>query len=157
MYIYQSKLPPGAVPLCFVIYADKTKLSSFGSKKGYPVFARIANLPKDLRNGRGYTGGRLVGWLPVVSAYSSIALRRNPFSTPDCFFVCFQIEEDPEFTGKTDYVNFKRVVWHNSFLKFLESIKQLSWNGFWKKCADREAPRHIFPLIFVLSADYEEQ
>lgn len=33
----QSKLPAGAVPLCIVFYADKSKLSSFGTAKGYPV------------------------------------------------------------------------------------------------------------------------
>lgn len=36
---------------------------------GYPVFARLANLPEPFRNSRGYAGGRLVGWLPIVSIY----------------------------------------------------------------------------------------
>ena len=54
-----------------IVYADKSKLSSFGTKKGYPVIARCANLPVELRNGIGLGGGRVVGWLPVVccSAY----------------------------------------------------------------------------------------
>jgi len=30
-------------PLCYIIYADKPKLSSFGSKMGYPVIAKLAN------------------------------------------------------------------------------------------------------------------
>lgn len=67
--MFQSELPPGASPLFIVLYADKTELSSFGTKKAYPVFAKIANLPKELRNSRGYAGARLVGWLPVVSSY----------------------------------------------------------------------------------------
>ena len=69
-YKWQSVLPPGGKPFGFIIYADKTKLSSFGSTMGYPVFARLANLPESFRNSRGYAGGRLVGWLPIVCVYS---------------------------------------------------------------------------------------
>jgi hypothetical protein len=65
----KSKLPDGGKPLCFVIYADKTNLSSFGTVKGYPVIARCANLPADIRNGEGVAGGRVVGWLPVVRLF----------------------------------------------------------------------------------------
>ena len=52
--------------LCLELYADKTQLSSFRTEKGYPVMARIANLPVKIRNGEGPGGGRVVGWLPVV-------------------------------------------------------------------------------------------
>ena len=52
--------------LCLELYADKTQLSSFGTEKGYPVMARIANLPVEIRNGEGHGGGRIIGWLPVV-------------------------------------------------------------------------------------------
>jgi Plavaka transposase len=52
--------------LCFILYADKTKLSSFGTAKAYPVVARCANLPTEIRNGNGIGGGRVVGWLPIV-------------------------------------------------------------------------------------------
>ena len=65
----KSKLPEGATPLCLILYADKTQLSSFGTAKGYPVLARCANLPTELRNGAGTSGGRLLGWLPIVSIY----------------------------------------------------------------------------------------
>ncbi|KAG1886830.1 uncharacterized protein F5891DRAFT_1132413 [Suillus fuscotomentosus] len=53
----QSQLPEGAKPLAFILYADKTKLSSFGTARGYPVVARLANLPTDIRNGEGIGGG----------------------------------------------------------------------------------------------------
>ena len=49
------------------LYADKTKLSSFGTQKGYPVMARILNLPVKVHNGDELGGARVVGWLPVVS------------------------------------------------------------------------------------------
>jgi hypothetical protein len=62
----QSGLPPGGKPLCFILYADKTKLSSFGSDMGYPVYARIGNLDVGIRNTDGIGGGELVGWLPIV-------------------------------------------------------------------------------------------
>jgi hypothetical protein len=57
--------------LCLELYADKTQLSSFGTEKGYPVMARIANLPVGIRNGEGPGGSRIVGWLPVVCLDSS--------------------------------------------------------------------------------------
>jgi hypothetical protein len=52
--------------LCLELYADKTRLSSFGTEKGYPVMARILNLPVRIRNSDGIGGARVVGWLPVV-------------------------------------------------------------------------------------------
>ena len=66
---YQTELPAGAKPLTFCIFADKTKLSSFGTEKGYPVIARCTNLPVGVRNGNGVGGGRIVGWLPIVSLH----------------------------------------------------------------------------------------
>ena len=56
--------------LCLELYADKTRLSSFGTEKGYPIMARIANLPVGIRNGKGPGGGHIVGWLPVVRTNS---------------------------------------------------------------------------------------
>ena len=66
-YNIQSSLPKGAKPFCFIMYADKTNLSSFGTAKGYPVVARCGNLPVHIRNGQGFRGGQVVGWLPIVS------------------------------------------------------------------------------------------
>jgi len=55
--------------LAIILYADKTKLSSFGTAMGYPVIARIGNLPVDIQNGKGLGGGELVGWLPLVCLF----------------------------------------------------------------------------------------
>jgi len=66
LQIWKSSLPEDAKMLCLELYADKTRLSSFGTEKGYPVMARIANLPAKIRNGEGIGGSRVVGWLPVV-------------------------------------------------------------------------------------------
>ena len=66
----QSQLPMDGKPLAFILYADKAKLSTFGSQKGYPVIARLANLPTSMRNSESFAGGRVVGWLPVVSCLS---------------------------------------------------------------------------------------
>jgi hypothetical protein len=64
---FQSTLPEHAKMVCLELYADKSMLSSFGTAKGYPVMARILNLPTKIRNGEGFGGGRVVGWLPLVS------------------------------------------------------------------------------------------
>lgn len=62
----QTKIPDGGKPLCLLIYADKSRLSSFGTAKAHPVLVRCANLPVEMRNGEGVDGGRLIGWLPIV-------------------------------------------------------------------------------------------
>ena len=69
---WQSALPDGGTPFGLIIYADKTKLSTFGTQKGYPVIARCAQLPVELRNSDGIGGGAVVGWLPVVSSFPSM-------------------------------------------------------------------------------------
>jgi len=46
----------------YIIYADKARLSSFGTAKGYPVIARIANLDSDIA---GWTAC-VIGWIAIV-------------------------------------------------------------------------------------------
>ncbi|KAG2116966.1 hypothetical protein DEU56DRAFT_874124 [Suillus clintonianus] len=128
----QSQLPPDAKPLAFILYADKSKLSSFGSQKGYPIIARIANLPVHIRNGNtALGGGRVMGWLPLVV-------------------------EDQKHTKKKKYVDFKNAVWHTSFYQLLASVEKHSKTGYWFECADG-IQCFLWPLILILSADYEEQ
>jgi hypothetical protein len=67
-----------------------------------------------------------------------------------------KIEEDAAESNKPKYVNFKRVIWHDSFRKLLTSIHELSKIGYSIECADGVV-RHIYPAILILSADYEEQ
>ncbi|KAI6017728.1 hypothetical protein BKA83DRAFT_4058855 [Pisolithus microcarpus] len=129
----QSRLPThaeNATPFAFIIYADKTRLSSHGTVKGYPVIVRCANLPVHIRNGDRYGGGCVVGWLPIVPELAK--------------------EE-----RKTGYVNFKRVIWHEAFLKLLEKVAELSKVGYLHESYDGVL-RWLFPLILILSADYEE-
>ncbi|KAG2018372.1 hypothetical protein CC2G_007806 [Coprinopsis cinerea AmutBmut pab1-1] len=133
-YDVQSSLPKEGKPLAFLLYADKTELSSFGGEKGYPVYARLANLPIDIRNGSESTlgGGRVVGWLPVPK------------------------DSSKKKGSKKDYADWKRVVWHDSFRKLLDSIRGHAKNGCWVRCGDG-IERFLFPCIIILSADYEEQ
>ena len=67
-----------------------------------------------------------------------------------------QVPEDAAEEGKLGYTTLKRVVWHESFLKFLEHIAQYSKTGYSYKCYNN-IPRWLFPVILILSADYEEQ
>ncbi|KAG1837830.1 hypothetical protein F4604DRAFT_1601105 [Suillus subluteus] len=127
----QSRLPQDAKPLAFILYADKAKLSSFGTAKGYPIIVRIANLPVEIRNSTGVGGRRVVGWLPIV-------------------------KEDPKHSKKKSFVDFKNAVWHESFLKLLEAVIVHSKSGYWFECWDH-VQRLLWPLILILSADYKEQ
>ncbi|KAG1859330.1 hypothetical protein DFJ58DRAFT_715722 [Suillus subalutaceus] len=126
-----SSLPENGAPFAFILYADKTHLSSAGTVKAYPVITRCGNLPVDIRNVDGTGGGRMVGWLPIVP-------------------------EDSDEDSKLSYTNLKRVVWHESFSILLVTIILLSATGFAHECYDG-TQRLLFPLILILSADYEEQ
>src|ERR1700760_1839230 len=65
----KSCLPQDGKPFCIILYADKAKLSSFGTEKAYPIIARCANLPDWIRNGEGIGGGCVVGWQPIVTLF----------------------------------------------------------------------------------------
>jgi hypothetical protein len=67
-----------------------------------------------------------------------------------------QVEEMAKEKKKKKFIDFKRVVWHKSFLRILQSIQHLSRTGYYYECFDKII-RLLFPLIFILSADYEEQ
>ncbi|CDO71088.1 hypothetical protein BN946_scf184844.g92 [Trametes cinnabarina] len=127
----QSELPAAQCPLLLIVYADKTKLSSFGTAKGYPVVLKCGNLPVDIRNGEGIGGGRVVGWLPIL-------------------------DEKAGEKHKTGYVNLKHIVWHESFCKILEPILKHSHHGVWFHCGDG-VDRCLCPCVVILSSDYEEQ
>ncbi|KAF9545926.1 hypothetical protein CPC08DRAFT_823858 [Agrocybe pediades] len=87
-----------AKPFSVILYADKTRLSSFGTEKGYPVVVRCGNLPVSIRNNEGVGGSRLVGWLPIP-------------------------EEVATDTGKAGYRNVKRLVWHEAVAIIFSSIQ----------------------------------
>ncbi|KAF8953785.1 hypothetical protein BDZ97DRAFT_1767154 [Flammula alnicola] len=128
---YQSTLPVGALPFCIILYADKTRLSSFGTEKGYPVLVRCVNLPVHIHNGEGVGGGRLIGWLPIP-------------------------EEDAQERGKKGFVNLKREIWHQAVYEIIQSIELHTEIGTSVECADNVV-RQIFPHILIISADFEEQ
>ncbi|KAI0677658.1 hypothetical protein C8Q78DRAFT_962196, partial [Trametes maxima] len=126
----ETLLPPNGFPLCFILYADKTHLSSFGTQKGYPIMARIANLPSNIRNAHGWGGGQVVGLLPIV--------------------------EGENERGKLSYTTHKRAVWHESFWILLKVFAKMGKLGELFKCGD-DITRLLFPIILILAADYEEQ
>ncbi|KAG1891827.1 uncharacterized protein F5891DRAFT_1131475 [Suillus fuscotomentosus] len=127
----QSSLLNNSVLFAFILYTDKTHLTSSGHVKAYPVITHCANLPVHIRNGDGIGGGHVVGWLPIDPTDSS---------------------ED----GKLSYTNLKHVIWHAAFIKLLESITPYPKTGFAHICFDA-VMWWLYPLILLLSADYEEQ
>ncbi|RPD68252.1 hypothetical protein L226DRAFT_527358 [Lentinus tigrinus ALCF2SS1-7] len=126
----QSELPAEGYPVAFILYADKTCLLSFGSHKGYPIVAQLANLPSEIHDGEGYGGGQVVGFLPVV--------------------------EDEDEEGKLGYTNLKRVVWHKAFWVLLKELAKVYSIGQKTQCGDN-IEHVLYPVILILSADYEEQ
>ncbi|KAG2156018.1 uncharacterized protein EDB93DRAFT_1239132 [Suillus bovinus] len=127
----QSSLPENAVPFAFILYADKTHLSSTGTVKAYLVFTHCGNLPIHIRNTDRFGGGQMVSWLPIVP-------------------------EDSEEDSKLLYMNLKHVVWHEGFFKLLKTIILHAKTGYTHLCYDGIV-RWLYVFILLLSADYEEQ
>ncbi|KAJ7914598.1 hypothetical protein B0H13DRAFT_2250692 [Mycena leptocephala] len=121
---------PAAKPVCYVIYADKSKLSSFGTQKAYAVVARLANINIETSNSTRFGGGQVVGHQPIV-------------------------DKDSNEKGKPAFANFKNIVWHTAFYELLESLVIPAKVGDWMTCGDR-IPRWLGPIILILAADYEE-
>ncbi|KAJ8090555.1 hypothetical protein PM082_018112 [Marasmius tenuissimus] len=131
----ESSLPPGGKPLCFIFYSDKSKLSSFGTTKGYPIVAQIANIDHGIRNSNVHTGGgRVVSWLDVV---------------PD----------DKLYPNNKAYTAFKRVVYHRQVTEVLKSVRNASFTGIWYRFGPgtSKLEHQLFPCTPVNSADYKEQ
>lgn len=65
---------PDGKPVGLILWADKNKLSTFGTQKGHPIVARLSNLDEKIRSSMGVGGGRIVGLVPVVgvSVYSHV-------------------------------------------------------------------------------------
>ncbi|KAF8164144.1 hypothetical protein K438DRAFT_2067539 [Mycena galopus ATCC 62051] len=128
----QSGLPndPAAKPVCWVVYADKSKLSSLGTQKVYAVVAQLGNIRADIRNSTRFGGGQIVGHQPIVDG-------------------------DPNERNKPGFSNFKNIVWHAAMYKLLETIAGISKVGHWTQCGD-DLLRWLFPLVLILAADYEE-
>ncbi|KAN0128291.1 hypothetical protein V8E53_013875 [Lactarius tabidus] len=98
-------------PLGLILYADKTRLSSFGTAEGYPVVTCCANLPSSIQNGNGVGGRCVVGWLPIV-------------------------KEGPKEKEKHDFMGFKWEVWHESFSIIIKSIIEHLKTSCWLECGD---------------------
>jgi hypothetical protein len=55
-------LEVNVAPFAFILYTNKSHLSSWGKVKAYPVITHCGNLPTDIRNSnRGLGGSWLVG------------------------------------------------------------------------------------------------
>ncbi|KAI6138576.1 hypothetical protein BKA82DRAFT_4020305 [Pisolithus tinctorius] len=66
------------------------------------------------------------------------------------------VPESTKEEGKTGYTNYKHVIWHEAFLCIIDRLAELSKLGYKYECYDK-ITRWLFPLILILSADYEEQ
>ncbi|KAG1717461.1 hypothetical protein EDB19DRAFT_1839937 [Suillus lakei] len=108
-YNVQSRhlYPHNGAPFAFILYADKTHLSSAGTVKAYPVIACCGNLPVEIRNVDGPGGGRLVGWLPITQTRMAAVL-----------------------------YEFKEGRMHKSFKILLETLSLISKTGFAHQCYD---------------------
>jgi len=67
------------------------------------------------------------------------------------------MKEDAAESGKLEFVNLKRVVWHESFAELFKTLEQYAKTGWFFTGSADGIPRWLFPIILLLSSDYEEQ
>ncbi|KAG6836215.1 hypothetical protein H0H93_010132 [Arthromyces matolae] len=132
----QSQLPSDGRPLMITLYSDKTQVATFNNTSCHPIMAQIQNLPANIVNSNGLGGAQVVGWIPVIF-------------NPEQFY------DDPKERGKPEYVNFKRAVFHACYKHLLSTIEDASHVGEVYDCGGQK--RVLYPLIYVLAADFEEQ
>jgi hypothetical protein len=72
------------------------------------------------------------------------------------FYLGVKVDEDAGETGKKGFVNLKRIVWHSALHEILDTIKRWGKLGYHATCGDG-IPRWLFPLLLILSSDFEEQ
>ncbi|KAG1839402.1 hypothetical protein DFJ58DRAFT_845711 [Suillus subalutaceus] len=159
----QSRLPPGGKPLAFILYADKMKLSSFGTAKGYPVVARIANLPTDIRNGRGIGSGYVVkedkDYAEKSSWVKNTVWHTLSFPTND---VLLQDEILKEY-GLRDVDNSLWAVRYTDVHRAL-SHDRMHNGGLWshhlwvklQKCVNFKHPNQVMGVTFADSSMHED-
>lgn len=73
-----------------------------------------------------------------------------------CSKLCFQVTEDSAHSGKSDFADFKNIVWHESVRKIFESIVQYSKTGY-SMDFNNKTRRSLHPLVLIGSSDFEEQ
>ncbi|KAH0827769.1 hypothetical protein J3R83DRAFT_3387 [Lanmaoa asiatica] len=66
-----------------------------------------------------------------------------------------QVPELAKDEGKLTFTNYKCVIWHEAFFYILDKLAKLSKVGYYHECYDK-IMRWLFPIILILSADYEE-
>ena len=76
--------------------------------------------------------------------------------TPSLLLSVFQIKDDSNEHNKSAFANFKRMVWHELFFVIIRSIIAHSKTGCWLECGNG-VKRWLFPIVLMLSVDYEEQ
>ncbi|KAI0814934.1 hypothetical protein BC629DRAFT_1279974, partial [Irpex lacteus] len=118
-------------PVGLIVWADKSKLSTFGTQKGHPIVVRLSNLDATIRNGGGVGAGRVVGMVPVIHEPAGEKYKKN-------------------------YIDWKNAIYHETFRILLEQIYGHSRTGYRLKCGDNKE-RTVYPFVHIITADYEEQ
>lgn len=67
-----------------------------------------------------------------------------------------QVKKKAKEDGKTGYTTYKNVVWHEGVYEMLAELIQASHTGQAHMCGD-DIMRILYPIILLLTADYEEQ
>lgn len=132
------------------MYSDATQLNNFGTKKAWPVYLWLGNVPRKARLSRRDKGRAiLVGYLPDV--------RRDCFANLHIRLLKFAIIQVPTRNGdNSSAIALHRVkVYHEAMRFIFESMQPAAKHGKLFDDGTNEGRDGVF-VLSTASFDYEE-
>jgi hypothetical protein len=128
----QQTLPDEEATIAALILAsDNTQMTMMASgQQAYPVYITLGNIDKDIRRKPSHRANVLLGYLPV--------------------------DEFKDVASDNDRQRLKGELVHRTKEILLEPLKEASWKGVQRWCADKRL-RQVYPIVAAYVADWPEQ
>jgi hypothetical protein len=144
----QKLIGPDKLYFPFILCLDETQISPFNGVPYHPVIAQAGSMPADIRNGYGYGGGVLIGYIPKVRLILYVSNSPN-LNFPKIVTLNNE-KKNPSFK------EFKRNVLHRTIELILACLRFASEIGKAIKCGD-DIVRILVLAIYILSMDFQKQ
>jgi hypothetical protein len=108
-------------------------------------------VPSEVRNSYDRGGGVLLGYIPKVCFLPPLGAALEIRNTNRV-----KSEAPAEEKERAAYRNFTRTAYHHVWWELLKSLEVADQYGMAVKCGD-SVTRVVFPAVYIMSMDYEEQ
>ena len=146
-YWFQDSITAPGIHIPLIIYADSTNISTFKNRSFHPIIGRLGIVPASVRNSIKVGSGTLLGYIPKVKYFkNSVALTHG----------LIKIHTPSQERKNKEFIDFKREVYHAIFSAIFLELRATSNIGEAIICGDG-VERVIYPGVYMLSSDFEEQ